>query len=190
VILGDYRFEVWMSSVGVRRIALPSLEGDVTGLHELKTERVMTAGFREKGSLPDELAAFMESVFKGREPDSVPRVDLSGMRGFALEVLKKVMADIPWGRTRSYGWVARSIHRPGAARAVGGALSRNPIPLLVPCHRVVRADGGPVGYSSGKRWKMLLLKLESGSMESGCPLDSLGPVRRAGREVAVNWRYW
>jgi methylated-DNA-[protein]-cysteine S-methyltransferase len=68
---------------------------------------------------------------------------------------------IPFGETRSYGWIARKIGNPGAARAVGGALGANPWLLLVPCHRVIRTDGTIGGFSSGLEWKRYLLKCEN-----------------------------
>ena len=68
---------------------------------------------------------------------------------------------IPFGETRSYGWIAREIGNPGAARAVGRALGANPWLLLVPCHRVIRKDGSIGGFSSGLNWKRYLLKCEN-----------------------------
>jgi len=79
---------------------------------------------------------------------------------FQRIVWRRVRA-IPFGRTRSYGWIARSIGKPTAARAVGGALKANPLPLLIPCHRVIRSSGCMGGFSSGLRWKKLLLEWES-----------------------------
>lgn len=67
---------------------------------------------------------------------------------------------IPYGETRAYAEIAAAVGKPRAARAVGSANKRNRIPILIPCHRVVRADGGLGGYGSGIRIKKLLLKLE------------------------------
>ncbi len=68
---------------------------------------------------------------------------------------------IPWGRTRSYGWIARQIRKPAAARPVGNALRLNPIPILIPCHRVIRHDGSLGGFSAGLHLKRQLLQLEN-----------------------------
>lgn len=70
--------------------------------------------------------------------------------------------EIPPGETRSYGWIARRIGRPGAARAVGSALGKNPFAPVVPCHRVIRSDGSPGGFSApgGLKAKLRLLKAE------------------------------
>lgn len=68
--------------------------------------------------------------------------------------------EIPYGQTRSYGWVAEAVGRRGAARAVGAALGKNPFPMVVPCHRVVGAGGALTGFAYGKAWKAALLALE------------------------------
>jgi methylated-DNA-[protein]-cysteine S-methyltransferase len=67
---------------------------------------------------------------------------------------------IPYGETRSYMWLARQIGKPQAARAVGQALGRNPLPVIVPCHRVIASDGSPGGFTGGLHRKKMLLKLE------------------------------
>lgn len=67
---------------------------------------------------------------------------------------------IPTGETRSYGWLARKVGRPRAARAVGRAMATNPLPIVVPCHRVVASDGSLRGYGGGLAMKAALLRLE------------------------------
>ncbi len=86
-------------------------------------------------------------------------LDLDGPPSFRIKVWK-VLQTIPYGRVRSYGWVARKVGKPKAARAVGGACGANPVPLLVPCHRVVAGDGSLGGFSAGLGVKKRLLKLE------------------------------
>jgi methylated-DNA-[protein]-cysteine S-methyltransferase len=71
------------------------------------------------------------------------------------------IAKVPYGATRSYGQIARAIGQPGAARAVGAAAGRNPIAIVVPCHRVVGARGALGGYSAGIHRKQALLELEA-----------------------------
>jgi methylated-DNA-[protein]-cysteine S-methyltransferase len=73
---------------------------------------------------------------------------------------------IPYGRTRSYGQLARELGDPGLAQAVGAANGRNPLCVLVPCHRVVAADGNLTGYAGGLWRKRFLLELESPPAES------------------------
>jgi methylated-DNA-[protein]-cysteine S-methyltransferase len=72
----------------------------------------------------------------------------------------RVLAKIPWGETRSYGWVARQVGKPGASRAVGTACGTNPIPVIIPCHRVIASDGSLGGFGGGLPMKKRLLALE------------------------------
>ena len=72
----------------------------------------------------------------------------------------KALLDIPWGQTESYGALARRIGCPGGARAVGLANRNNPLPILIPCHRVVGAKGNLTGYAGGLELKQALLQLE------------------------------
>lgn len=89
---------------------------------------------------------------------SVP-VDLDATPEFQAKVLRAANA-IPFGQARPYAWVARRIGHPGAVRAVGTALGKNPVPLIVPCHRVLKSDGGVGGYIFGTRLKGRLLEIE------------------------------
>jgi len=82
-----------------------------------------------------------------------------GLTGFAKKVYRAVL-EIPLGEVRSYKWVAKKAGYPKAARAVGQILKHNPLPLIIPCHRVVSANGGLGGYQRGQRSKHRLLKLE------------------------------
>lgn len=72
----------------------------------------------------------------------------------------RAVARIPFGTTRTYGAIARAIGQPAACRAAANACGRNPLPLFIPCHRVVAADGSGGGYSAGRPWKQLLLRVE------------------------------
>jgi O-6-methylguanine DNA methyltransferase len=92
---------------------------------------------------------------------SVP-VDLSRLPAFERSALE-VAAGIPYGEVRSYRWIAEQLGRPEGARAVGGAMAGNPVPIIVPCHRVVRSDGTLGGYSFGLVRKETFLTLERGT---------------------------
>lgn len=72
----------------------------------------------------------------------------------------RALLAIPYGTTVTYGELARRVGRPGAARAVGGACGANPLPIIVPCHRVLPLGGGLGGFRAGSEWKRLLLELE------------------------------
>lgn len=85
--------------------------------------------------------------------------DLRGLSDFERDTLLKAN-EIPRGEVRPYAWIAREIGRPGAVRAVGSALGRNPVPLLIPCHRVIRSDGTPGDYALGREAKATVLAAE------------------------------
>lgn len=101
----------------------------------------------------------LEVYFAGdRQPFDVP-LDLSLGTPFQQAVWRALL-DIPFGQTTSYGEIARRIGRPEAVRAVGGAVGRNPLSILVPCHRVIGASGALTGYSGGMARKIALLRIE------------------------------
>lgn len=89
-----------------------------------------------------------------------PKVDVvHDEDGFHARVWREI-ARIPRGSTRTYGAIAKAMRRPGAARAVGQACGANPVPVIVPCHRVVRTGGGLGGFGADLRWKRFLLGIE------------------------------
>jgi len=100
-------------------------------------------------------------VLAGKPPGRLPPLDLSAGTDFQRAVWE-ALRRIPPGQTRGYGEVAGEIGSPRAARAVGQACGANPIPLLIPCHRVLAAGGKLGGFSGGLDWKRLLLKREAG----------------------------
>jgi O-6-methylguanine DNA methyltransferase len=93
---------------------------------------------------------WIEGFLAGRPTKDHPPIDLADRPAWDRQVLGAV-ADIPWGQTASYGEIARRIGAPRASRAVGGALGRNPIVFMIPCHRVIAADGTLGGWG-GDRW--------------------------------------
>jgi O-6-methylguanine DNA methyltransferase len=105
-------------------------------------------------------SAALKSALAGRAPNKLPPLDLSAGTAFQQRVWA-VLRKIRCGRTLSYGEVARAAGKPGAARAVGGACGANPIPVLVPCHRVLAGNRKLGGFSGGLHWKQLLLGRES-----------------------------
>ncbi|MFM8470201.1 MAG: methylated-DNA--[protein]-cysteine S-methyltransferase [Limisphaerales bacterium] len=90
---------------------------------------------------------------------TLPPLDLSCGTKFRLRVWAELRR-IPRGQARSYGEIAEELGKPKAARAVGGACGANPVPVLIPCHRVLAANGGLGGFSGGLEWKRRLLAIE------------------------------
>lgn len=86
-------------------------------------------------------------------------LDFRGTSAFTAQCLHGIL-DIPWGSLRSYGEVAASIGMPGGTQAVGNAMGRNPLPVVVPCHRVIRANGEMGHYTGGPAIKQALLAIE------------------------------
>ena len=108
----------------------------------------------------DEAARQLEEYFAGRRRSFDLAVDLRLARGFRRRVLDHLRA-IPYGATASYAMVAAASGSPAAVRAVGSACATNPVPVVVPCHRVVRSDGTIGAYLGGSDAKRSLLALES-----------------------------
>ena len=100
----------------------------------------------------------LEEYFAGERRVFTVRLDLRGTP-FELAVWRALL-QVPFGQTVSYGELGRSVGKPGAARAVGGANHRNPVSIIVPCHRVIGADGGLTGYGGGLWRKEWLLEHE------------------------------
>lgn len=113
---------------------------------------------------PDALAVPAEQLmeyFAGKRREFDLDVDLTGTTEFQRAVLTAVR-DVPYGQTVTYGELASELGRPGGGRAVGSALGENPVPVVIPCHRVVRTDGEVGGYTAGSGYKEQLLELECG----------------------------
>lgn len=107
-------------------------------------------------------AAQLDEYFAGaRRTFSVP-IDEALTSGFRQRV-QRLLTDIPYGATTTYAQLADAAANPKAARAVGSACARNPVPIIVPCHRVLRSDGSLGGYRGGVEAKEMLLRLESGA---------------------------
>lgn len=105
------------------------------------------------------VAGAVADYFAGKRVTFDCDLDLSTYTDFQRAVWRKCR-EIPFGETRTYGWIADEIGCPSGMRAVGQGMAANPVPIIVPCHRVVRADGGLGGFSSGLRWKVRLLEME------------------------------
>jgi len=102
----------------------------------------------------------LKSYLAGKRVDFPDAVDLSTATPFQRRVWQLTRL-IPYGETRSYGWIASHLGKTGAVRAVGQALAKNPLPIIIPCHRVVAGDGNLSGYSGGIEMKRYLLRREA-----------------------------
>jgi O-6-methylguanine DNA methyltransferase len=119
---------------------------------------------------PARLVAQLERFLGPGRRGAPPRYDLRGTSEFERAVLAKAQ-EIPAGQVRPYAWVAGELGRPAAVRAVGAALGRNPVPVLIPCHRVVGSDGRLTGYAWGVPYKRSLLAAEGADPDE---LERLG----------------
>jgi len=119
-----------------------------------------SASLVEDNQAFEEAQACLHHYFKGEAVDFRDlAVDLSTLTPFQREVLEMTSA-IPYGQVETYTSLAVRLDRPGAVRAVGQALGRNPVPIIIPCHRVLRSNGSLGGFSGGLDWKRRLLELE------------------------------
>lgn len=145
---------------GILRCNLPGSDPD-----ELVDEVIGRTGLTpvEGGETVDEAADQVIAFLEGDRRDFELDLDWRLIEGFYRQVLQAT-ATIPYGETASYGEIAALAGKPGAARAAGTALSMNPIALIVPCHRIIKADGTTGGYgggAAGTALKQRLLDLEN-----------------------------
>lgn len=150
------------SQSGLRKVILPQPFPE-QALHLLS--QFALACYNEKpsdtetnyfGDLPRRIKRYLS----GKLISFPDKLDLSWASSFHRDVWK-VTQSIPYGETRAYAWVAGKLDKPEAARAVGQALARNHLPIIIPCHRVIRSDGNLGGFSGGKSWKQRLLEIET-----------------------------
>lgn len=138
----------------------------ITRIHPAKnTPAVFEADYQkhvgvkpERGAIPKPYIHALREAAAGRAFNAVP-IDLRGLTRFQQKVLK-ILQQTPRGEVRTYAWLARKSGRPKAARAVGNAMARNPVPILIPCHRVVPTAGGIGNYGLGAAMKRRLLLSE------------------------------
>jgi len=148
---------------GLAALALPkkSVEEAVRAL-ERGSEGPFKLGDGPRRALQKKFNAY----FSGKPVTFDEPLDLERATPFQREVWKALRA-IPYGQLRSYKEIAEAIGRPTAPRAVGQAAGSNPLPIIIPCHRVIAHDGSLGGYSAGLGWKKKLLALERGFLPGG-----------------------
>jgi methylated-DNA-[protein]-cysteine S-methyltransferase len=150
------RLTVAATPRGLVRVAYPFREPEAVleDLARRVSPRVLEAPERL-----DDIRRELDEYFEGRRHDFSVPIDWSLTRGFGRGVLRAT-AQIPFGEVKTYADMARAAGSPRAVRAAGNALGANPMPVVVPCHRVVRTGGGFGGYTGGLERKEFLLRLE------------------------------
>lgn len=143
------------SDAGIRRILFENetlaAERTIEDIPEATDDEIIQRAARQ-----------LSEYFGGDRREFDLALDLSGTE--FQRAAWSALADIPYGETRSYAQQAAAIGRPGASRAVGAANARNPIPIVLPCHRVIGADGSLTGFGGGIDVKRQLLDLERGRL--------------------------
>jgi O-6-methylguanine DNA methyltransferase len=148
------------SKAGISMVTRAKSAQDFERAFERRFDRSVAA---EKSVPPARVKALVRNLTGEGRRDL--RFDLRGLSEFEQAVLRKAL-EIPSGEVRPYSWIAREIGHPAAVRAAGSALAKNPVPLLIPCHRVVRSDGHIGRYSlGGARNKRRLLEVEGAQPE-------------------------
>ncbi len=156
------RLLVAVTPRGLARVAFEDEDRDRV-LAELASR--LSPRILESAAVTDDARRELEEFFAGERTRFGVKVDRRLIQGIARDVLRAT-SKIPYGELSTYGGVARQIGRPTAARAVGRALGSNPIPVVIPCHRVIGAGGALTGYAGGLDRKVALLELE-GSLLPG-----------------------
>lgn len=154
--------EIWIAGSKRGLIRIEFLISEDRFLSKLR--RITIFNPIRDGSRFAEIRRMLEEYFRGDRVSFDISVDLRGT-GFQKEVWWAI-SRIPYGRLSSYVRIAKEIGRPKAVRAVGNAVGANPLPIVIPCHRIIRADGGLGGYRGGRELKLYLLSLE-GIAETG-----------------------
>lgn len=160
-------FEAGLTERGVCCLAFPNQRGGGSRwLARHLPGAEVTAGHPRAAALAEELDAYL----RGDLTEFGVPVDLHGTP-FQVSVWRQLL-DIPYGEVRSYAEVARAVGRPDAVRAVGAANGANPVPIIVPCHRVIGSSGALTGFGPGLDWKVRLLATED-------------PVRWGGQQLPL-----
>jgi O-6-methylguanine DNA methyltransferase len=162
--LGD---TYWQIETPIGRISIAHSRAGISMVSRARSAREFERAFESRTGRPIQpdtrrVPSNVRAVVTGRlrASDANLRFDLRGLSEFEQAVLRKAF-EIPRGEVRPYSWIAREIGHPDAVRATGSALAKNPVPVLIPCHRVVRSDGHLGNYSlGGPRNKRTLLEVE------------------------------
>ena len=143
------KFRVQYTKQGLVRLQFPQIKGDPAS-NTIKPSKHWI----------NQTKSALNAILNGKIPRTFPPLDISSGTDFQRAVWA-LLQSIPTGQVEAYGELAYRLNNPKAARAVGGACGANPIPVLIPCHRVVGANGSLTGFSAGINWKIRLLRIES-----------------------------
>ncbi|MDR3619773.1 MAG: methylated-DNA--[protein]-cysteine S-methyltransferase [Paludisphaera borealis] len=171
---------VWyLSPIG--EILMTARDGALTSLylHGRRSDATISDDWTEGGSILDAARSQLEAYFDGRSQDFNLPMEPDGTP-FQRRVWEE-LGKIPYSETISYAELARRVGKPSAARAVGGANGRNPISVIVPCHRVIAADGTLGGYGGGLDRKLWLLQHEAETLGRDTPKSWTAPTASARR---------
>ena len=144
------------SKAGLRQIVLPQDSSQAVLSTFGKRLHGAASDISPFGDLPQRLIEY----FDGKVVAFPDRLDLADATPFQ-GVVWQFVRSIPYGQTKSYAWIAQQIGTPRGTRAVGQALAKNPLPIVVPCHRVISARGGLGGFNYGSEMKRRLLQMEA-----------------------------
>ncbi len=157
------KLRIAATPMGIVRIALPRAGG--RGFTGWLQGALPLAERLDWLPLLDKVCGELDEYFAGKRRDFEVAVDLRGT-AFQMDVWK-ALRDIPFGKTSSYAEVARSLERPRAARPVGTAAGANPVPIVIPCHRLIAVGGKLGGFTGGLEIKRKLLALEKAALPGG-----------------------
>jgi methylated-DNA-[protein]-cysteine S-methyltransferase len=156
----------WMGIVGAEAglsqivLPLPLAEAVSASIGTLTKSPILPVEIDDGSLFFGDLPSRLRRYFEGEVITFADKLDFSPASLFQKLVWEKVRT-IPYGETRSYGWVAQEIAEPKACRAIGQALARNHLPIVVPCHRVIGAQGNLTGFAGGLKMKQYLLQMET-----------------------------
>lgn len=152
---------VYFVNNAVKQIILPAKNKHQVS-KKLDKSATVTKNFLTQTRSVGHFLSTLCQYFNGKKVDLKCEIDLKGYSVFEQAVYKVLVA-IPRGQVRTYQWVAAKTGRPRASRAVGNALAKNPLPIIIPCHRVIKSDGSLGNFSAlgGIKLKEKLLKMEN-----------------------------
>ncbi len=149
-------FKALCASKGVKSLEFPEMK------FSAYKKQTQIASQKKNSSYPyiRKLITQLSEYFSGSKITFSVPVDLEGLTSFEKKVLRE-LAKVPYGKVVTYRTLAKKTGGAKLARAVGNALGKNPVPVILPCHRVVRSDKSLGGFSGGLHWKKILLSLEN-----------------------------